>query len=408
MVTGDHPTTAKAIAKQVGILESNSKTRDDIAAEEGFPPEIIEYKRPDVDAVVLNGEEIDKLKDIEWKYILKKKQIVFSRTSPQQKLVIVSKFQEAGNCVAVTGDGVNDSPALKKADIGIAMNISGSDVSKEAAAIILMDDNFASIVNGVEEGRLIFDNLKKSISYTLIHLLPELCGILVIIIGMPPAITGLLVLCIDLGTELVAAISLSYETKESDIMTVPPRPKSELLVGVRVLSFSYMQVGVIETLAAFTSFFFALAYYGIPPHYLFRSVPGFFSLSTTQYLYIAETGLFLSPSAQWNILATAQTAYFLAIVVCQWFALVSSRTRRTSLLMQGMFSNLAIYMGIIFSVCIACIAIYVPFIGDYIFGTRNMIWLFWLLPVFYGILILLYDEYRKLLIRELHFYHLLW
>lgn len=121
MVTGDHPATAKAIAKQVGIIDNGSKTREDIALEEGVNPEDIPWSR--VDAVVLSGEQIDRLSEDDWSAILRKKQIVFSRTSPQQKLIIVSRFQQAGHCVAVTGDGTNDSPALKKADIGIAMNI---------------------------------------------------------------------------------------------------------------------------------------------------------------------------------------------------------------------------------------------------------------------------------------------
>src|SRR3989338_3832225 len=180
MVAGDHPATAKAIAKQVGIIEQTAKTVEDIAEEENVSPKSVPYAR--ADAVVLHGEEIDKLTTKEWSQILKKKQIVFSRTSPQQKLLIVSKFQELGHCVAVTGDGTNDSPALKRADVGVAMNISGSAVSKEAAAIILLDDNFASIVNGIQEGRLIFDNLKKSIAYTMSHLMPEIAPFLVYIV----------------------------------------------------------------------------------------------------------------------------------------------------------------------------------------------------------------------------------
>ena len=132
-------------------------------------------------------------------------EIVFARTSPQQKLIIVEGCQRQGQIVAVTGDGVNDSPALKKADIGVAMGIAGSDVSKQAADMILLDDNFASIVTGVEEGRLIFDNLKKSIAYTLTSNIPEISPFLLFILADVPLPLGTItILCIDLGTDLVS------------------------------------------------------------------------------------------------------------------------------------------------------------------------------------------------------------
>ena len=133
--------------------------------------------------------------------------------SPAHKLLIVENCQRRGEIVAVTGDGVNDAPALKKGDIGVAMGIAGKDVSKEAADMILMDDNFASIVNGVEEGRLIFDNLKKSIAYTLSSNIPEIAPFLIYITAkLPLPLSTVLILCIDLGTDMVPAISLAYET----------------------------------------------------------------------------------------------------------------------------------------------------------------------------------------------------
>ena len=163
MVTGDHPITAQAIAYKVGILWS--KTRGDMEkdnAARGLKPGDPDYEDPDAaDAIVVPGHDLAGIQPADWDLILGHRQIVFARTSPQQKLVIVEHCQRQGHVVAVTGDGVNDSPAIKKADIGIAMGIMGSEVSKNAADMILLDDNFASIVNGVEEGRLIFDNLKK-------------------------------------------------------------------------------------------------------------------------------------------------------------------------------------------------------------------------------------------------------
>merc|ERR1719393_53169 len=162
MVTGDHPITAKAIARSVGIISDGTETVEDIATRKGIPVE--EVNPREALAAVVHGGEIKDLSEKALDEILMyHTEIVFARTSPQQKLIIVEGCQRMGRIVAVTGDGVNDSPALKKADIGVAMGIAGSDVSKQAADMILLDDNFASIVTGVEEGRLIFDNLKKSI-----------------------------------------------------------------------------------------------------------------------------------------------------------------------------------------------------------------------------------------------------
>lgn len=219
MVTGDHPVTAQAIAYKVGILWS--KTRGDMEldnAKYGRSPGDSDYEEPDsARAIVVPGHTISvDMSDERWDFILDHPQIVFARTSPQQKLVIVENCQRQGHIVAVTGDGVNDSPAIKKADIGIAMGISGSEVSKAAADMILVDDNFASIVNGVEEGRLIFDNLKKSIAYTIQSNIPEITPFLgFIIFAIPLPLTTILILAIDLGTDMIPAISFAYETAEA-------------------------------------------------------------------------------------------------------------------------------------------------------------------------------------------------
>merc|ERR1712123_260435 len=173
MVTGDHPITAKAIARSVGIISDGTETVEDIAARTGR--DVKDINPRDASAAVVHGGELKDLSEKQIDEILMyHTEIVFARTSPQQKLIIVEGCQRMGAIVAVTGDGVNDSPALKKADIGVAMGIAGSDVSKQAADMILLDDNFASIVTGVEEGRLISDNLKKSIAYTLTSNIPEI------------------------------------------------------------------------------------------------------------------------------------------------------------------------------------------------------------------------------------------
>lgn len=294
MVTGDHPATAKSIAKQVNIIKD--PTIEDIAKQRKISVE--EVDRSEVKSIVVPGSQIKDLELDDWNRILGHEQIVFARTSPQQKLLIVENNQRLGNIVAVTGDGVNDSPALKKANIGVAMGIAGSDVSKEAADMILLDDNFASIVNGVEEGRLIFDNLKKSIAYTLTSNIPEITPFLIfIIIQIPLPLTTVLILCIDLGTDLLPAISLAYENAESDIMRRPPRNSQvDRLVNKRLISFSYLQIGVIQALAGFYCYFVVLGDYGwtanILPNMDIRSYLGSFDPEDRRWLYVTRSRQF--------------------------------------------------------------------------------------------------------------------
>jgi sodium/potassium-transporting ATPase subunit alpha len=258
MVTGDHPITAAAIAKQVNIIAQENIDSGD--------------------AIVVKGDTIREWTEIadpveqqkKWDAALDHKQIVWARVSPAHKLLIVENCQRRGEIVAVTGDGVNDAPALKKGDIGVAMGIAGKDVSKEAADMILMDDNFASIVNGVEEGRLIFDNLKKSIAYTLSSNIPEIAPFLIYNTAkLPLPLSTVLILCIDLGTDMVPAISLAYETKEADIMDRPPRnAQTDRLVNFRLISFAYLQIGMIQALAGFFVYIIVLNDYGYAPNIL--------------------------------------------------------------------------------------------------------------------------------------------
>lgn len=270
MVTGDHPITAKAIAKSVGIISEGNRTVEDIAEELNLPLNKVNPR--DAKAAVVHGSELKDITEAQLDEILMyHTEIVFARTSPQQKLIIVEGCQRMGAIVAVTGDGVNDSPALKKADIGVAMGIAGSDVSKQAADMILLDDNFASIVTGVEEGRLIFDNLKKSIAYTLTSNIPEISPFLFFILADVPLPLGTVtILCIDLGTDMVPAISMAYEGPESDIMKRQPRnPFTDKLVNERLISMAYGQIGMIQASAGFFTYFVIMAENGFLPSKLF-------------------------------------------------------------------------------------------------------------------------------------------
>merc|ERR1712055_210021 len=269
MVTGDHPITAKAIARSVGIISDGQETVEDIAARKNIP--VAEVNPREARAAVIHGGEIKDLSEKALDEVLMyHSEIVFARTSPQQKLIIVEGCQRMGAIVAVTGDGVNDSPALKKADIGVAMGIAGSDVSKQAADMILLDDNFASIVTGVEEGRLIFDNLKKSIAYTLTSNIPEITPFIFMLLASTPLPLGTVtILCIDLGTDMVPAISMAYEQAESDIMKRQPRnPFTDKLVNERLISMAYGQIGMIQASAGFFVYFVILCENGFWPSHL--------------------------------------------------------------------------------------------------------------------------------------------
>ncbi|KXN64943.1 hypothetical protein CONCODRAFT_44889, partial [Conidiobolus coronatus NRRL 28638] len=222
MVTGDHPLTAEAIGRKINLMIS--KTKEMVAKDTGRPVDSI--REDEYNAIVIHGEKIDSLTDPDWDNIFSKEEIIFARTSPKHKLQIVKRAQSMGHIVGVTGDGVNDSPALKKADLGISMNESGSDVSKEAAAMILLDDNFATTVIGIEEGRLIFSNLKKSIQYTVTHSIPEvLPQLLYVIVPIPLPLSSILILVVDLGFELFAALSFAWDKPETQtgLMKLPPR-----------------------------------------------------------------------------------------------------------------------------------------------------------------------------------------
>uniref|UniRef100_A0A0N5D9N6 Sodium/potassium-transporting ATPase subunit alpha n=1 Tax=Thelazia callipaeda TaxID=103827 RepID=A0A0N5D9N6_THECL len=375
MVTGDHPITAKAIAKSVGIISEGSKTVEDLAIERNCTVE--EINPNEADAAVIHGTDLREMSEEQLADVIAHhREIVFARTSPQQKLMIVEGFQRQGQIVAVTGDGVNDSPALKRADIGVAMGIAGSDVSKQAADMILLDDNFASIVVGVEEGRLIFDNLKKSIAYTLTSNIPEISPFLTyILLGIPLPLGTVTILCIDLGTDMVPAISLAYEEAESDIMKRQPRdPVHDKLVNERLISLAYGQIGMIQASAGFFTYFWIMADNGFWPSRLYQL--------RAQWDSRAFNSLEDSYGQEWTyanrkiLEYTCQTAYFVSIVVVQWADLIISKTRRNSLVQQGM-SNWTLNFGLVFETALAAFMCYCPGLdkGLRMYGLRLVFFL---------------------------------
>merc|ERR1719423_422923 len=398
MVTGDHPITAKAIAKSVGIISEGNETVDDIATRLNIPPKEVDPRQ--AKAAVVHGIELrdmtsDQLDDI----LRHHTEIVFARTSPQQKLIIVEGCQRMGAIVAVTGDGVNDSPALKKAEIGVAMGIAGSDVSKQAADMILLDDNFASIVTGVEEGRLVFDNLKKSIAYTLTSNIPEISPFLLFICADIPLPLGTItILCIDLGTDMVPAISLAYEKAEADIMKRQPRdPLRDKLVNERLISLAYGQIGMIQASAGFFVYFVIMAENGFMPSRLF----GIRKAWDSQAVNDLED----SYGQEWTyrdrkiLEYTCHTAYFVSIVIVQWADLIISKTRKNSIFQQGM-TNKPLNFGLFFETVLAAFLCYCPGL-DVALRMRPIRWSWWFPAFPFSLAIWIYDETRRAIMRRI-------
>lgn len=368
MVTGDHPLTAEAIARKIGII--TMATSHEMAAETGTDP-LRHWLAPECNAVVITGAEAETFTEKDWDVVVRKKEIVFARTSPQMKLKFVQNLRKVGEIVAVTGDGVNDAPALKAAHIGIAMGSpSSSDVAREAADIVLLDDNFASIGAAVTEGRSVFDNLTKSIMYTLAHLTPQLVPVFFnLALGMPLAMNGIMILSIDLLTEQGPAISLVYETPESDIMSRKPRnPLRDHLITRQTLVYSYAIAGFCSSMFCFMAYSLVFKHYGISlNHLVFAADKGYFAgppydapVNGVYGPVFTSNGHSYDAIEQYSIYRQASTAWYLTLIMNQVWNLFSVRTQRTSIFEQGFFSNEVAIYGVICSLTIMVCAVYIP------------------------------------------------
>jgi magnesium-transporting ATPase (P-type) len=230
MVTGDYGLTAESLARRVGMLVGPSPR-------------------------IMTGSELDALSDRGLQDLLTE-EIIFARMAPEHKVRLVSAFQARGEVVAVIGDGVNDAPCLRKADIGIAMGISGTDVAREAADVVLVNDDFSAVVKAIEEGRAVFDNLRKFITYIFASNIPEIMPfILTALFNIPLALRVTQILAIDLGTDLLPALALGIEKPEPGVMERPPRTRSQPLVDSGLLLRAFGWLGGIETLLCYAGFF---------------------------------------------------------------------------------------------------------------------------------------------------------
>lgn len=324
VVTGDNGRTATEIARQVGIAA------DRVVA------------GPDADA--LSEPELDRL-------LAEPGEIVFSRSTPEGKLRIAEALQHQGQIVAMTGDGVNDAPALHRADIGVAMGRSGTDVAREAAAMILTDDNFATIVTAVREGRRAYDNLRKFVLYIFVHAVPEVLPFVLFALPgglIPLPLTVLQILAIDLGTEILPALALGRERGEPDLMSRRPRPRSEQLITRHLLFRAWALMGSISAVLAVAVYFAVLVSGGWTP------------------------GAAVGPGdALHPIYLQATTATFAAIVACQVGTAFAARTERTSLRALGVFSNRPLLAAIGAELLFAAALCYLPPMQS-VFGTAAL------------------------------------
>jgi sodium/potassium-transporting ATPase subunit alpha len=347
MITGDGSRTAIAIAREIGLVGGNP--------------------------VVIEGHNFVRMSDRELREKLSEKEIIFARMTPKHKMRVVSILKEEGEQVAVTGDGVNDAPALKKADIGIAMGITGTDVAKEAADMILLDDNFATIVNAIEEGRAVFENIKKFMSYIFSSNIPEIVPYLAyVLFRIPLPLTIMQILAVDLGTDMLPALALGAEKPTEDLMKQPPRDPKERLLNWKLLSRAYLFLGPIEAIAGLFGFFYILNSGGWQGE----------MLPTHNSLYMQAT-----------------TACLTAIIVTQIANVFACRSFRESVFKIGIFSNPFIFVGIIFEVILQLFIVYHP-IGNMIFSTYPIPFSVWLLFIPFAILLFSAEELRKLIVRR--------
>ncbi|OGW53242.1 MAG: ATPase [Nitrospirae bacterium RBG_13_43_8] len=348
MITGDGSRTALAIAREIGLVRK--------------------------DPTVVEGDEFLRMSDDELRRVLSKEEIIFSRMTPKRKLRVVNILKEEGERVAVTGDGVNDAPALKRADIGIAMGLTGTDVAKESADMILLDDNFATIVNAVEEGRAIFENIKKFIIYIFAHLTPEAVPyILFVLLRIPLPLTVMQILAIDLGTETIPALGLGTEPPEANIMKRPPRPKGKGLIDNTVLFNGYIFLGLLSTVGVLFAYFFVLHNGGW------------------------RWGMDLP--IDHPLVHEASTATFLGIVIMQVANVFACRTQNDSVFKVGIFSNKVILWGIAIEILLSAIIIYQPW-GNKIFSTAPIPYTIWMILIPFAILLFVAAEVKKLITRN--------
>jgi calcium-translocating P-type ATPase len=350
MITGDYGLTAESIARRIGIIKSQP--------------------------LILTGPDLDAMSDPALKECLAS-EVIMARVTPEHKLRVVKILQDLGHVVAVTGDGVNDAPALRKADIGVAMG-SGTDVAKEAADMVLTDDNFASIVNAVEEGRAVYANIKKFVTYIFTSNTPEAVPFILFAFSggrIPLALNVMQVLSVDLGTDIIPALALGAEPPDPGMMKKPPRGRMEHIITARMLARAYLFLGAIQSLAAMSAFYFLFwtnGYWG-----------QFLDLPASGQIYQAATSMTLA-----------------AIVTTQIGNLFAQRTEELSLGRAGLSANPLIWAGIAAELVMVSVIIYIPQL-QWAFQTAAFPLINWLFLFAWTPSLLLADHLRKSWLQRL-------
>ena len=344
MVTGDDGLTAAAIGHEIGLHG--------------------------VDPRVVLGAELDSLTDEELEKVLAG-EVLFARVAPEHKLRLVKIFQSRGEIVAVTGDGVNDAPALKRADIGVAMGATGTDVAREASDMVLVDDNFASIIAAIEEGRAVYDNVRKFVTYIFASNIPEVVPfILFILLRIPLPLTLMQILAVDLGTDLLPALSLGAEPAEPDVMQRKPRARSERLLNLPTLLRAYAWLGVIEAVLSLSGFLFV-----------------FWLAGWRLGMPLPDSGV---------LYAAATTMTFAGIVACQVGNAFACRSDRRSSWRLGFGKNRLLLAGIAAELGLLASLIYIPPLQK-VFGLAPLGPVHWLLLLAFPPTLLILEEWRKAL-----------
>ncbi|KAK2014604.1 Na,H/K antiporter P-type ATPase [Colletotrichum eremochloae] len=398
MVTGDFALTAAAIARECNIISVPRSHIDDITAlqrvthvDPSIKQAIDDLESSPRQAIVLSGPELITLNEEQWDQLAQYQEIVFARTTPEQKLRIVRELQARHQIVGMTGDGVNDAPSLRAADVGIALG-SGSDIAIEAADMVLLD-SFSSVVEALRYGRMMFDNLKKTVAYLLpagsfSEFWPVMTNVL---FGIPQILSSFLMIIICLFTDAAAAIAMAYEAPEADVLLRKPRvPGKDRLVDWQLVVQSYGFVGILETISSFAMSYWYLERQGIKFSEIWFS---FGNLPSN-----------VDPNFYQQQLNIASSIYFVNLVVMQWFNLMAIRTRRLSLFQHPPIGNkqtqnLYLFPAIVFSLLMAIFWLYVPEFQSTL-ATAPVPAEYWFLPMSFGVGILLIDEARKFAVRR--------